>query len=314
MRIARPELLFWNGLGGFRPDGREYVIVLDGAATTPAPWCNVVANPRFGFVMSESGASFTWADNSQTNRLTPWSNDPVTDPSGEAIYLRDEEDGSVWSPTPQPAGRGHAYLVRHGQGYTAFEHQRGTLGHELTVLVAADANVKISRLRLHNGGKRSRRLSVYAYAEWVLGTTRAQTGRAVVTEAEPSVGAVLATSASSPFPERVAFLAASLPARSVTGDRVEFLGRDGSRGAPAALSRATLSGRTGAGLDPCAALQLDVTLAPGETRDIVLVLGEGAGRAEALSLARTHRDPDAVQRTLDAAVRRWDPRSWAPSR
>ena len=304
--IVRPELLFWNGLGGFRPDGREYLIVLDEHTVTPAPWCNVIANPRFGCVVSESGASFTWTDNSQTHKLTPWSNDPISDPSGEAIYLRDEEDGSIWSPTPQPMGQGQAYLVRHGQGVTTFEHRRGTLGHELTVFVASDANVKISRLRLTNGGKRARQLSVYGYVEWVLGTTRTATATSVVTESDAGTGAVLARNPSSPFPERIAFFAASGASRSTTGDRLEFLGRNGSRRRPAGLTRTTLSGRTGAGLDPCAAIQLEVTLAPGESRDLVFVLGEGDGREQAVSLARTYRDPARVQPTLDAVARRWD--------
>jgi cellobiose phosphorylase len=303
---ARPELVFWNGLGGFRPDGREYVMRLDDTTRTPAPWCNVVANPRFGFVISESGASFTWADNSQTHRLTPWSNDPVSDPSGEAFYLRDEDDGAVWSPTPEPAGAGQAYVVRHGQGYTSFEHRRGSLEHTLTVLVAADECVKIWRLRLRNRGASLRRLSVYGYVEWVLGTARARSSLSVVTERDAGAGAVLARNPSSAFPTRYAFFASSESARSATGDRLEFLGRCGTRRLPAALERATLSGRVGAGLDPCAALQLEVSLEPGETRDLVFVLGEGAGRDQALALARLHREPGRVQSTLDAATRRWD--------
>ncbi len=304
--IDRPELLFWNGLGGFRPDGREYVIALDGLSKTPTPWCNVIANPRTGFVISESGSSYTWVDNSQTHRISPWSNDPLTDPSGEAIYLRDEQDGAIWSPTPLPAGGHRPYLVRHGQGYTTFEHQRGSLGHELTVFVAARESVKIWRLRLHNGGARARRLSVYGYVEWVLGTTRAQSSRSVVTEDAASAGAMLARNPSSAFPERFAFFASSERPRSMTGDRLEFLGRCGTLRRPAGLGAATLSGRVGGGLDPCAAIQIDVSLAPGESRDLVFILGEGASREQALSLARAHRDPASAQATLDGATARWD--------
>jgi cyclic beta-1,2-glucan synthetase len=304
--VEKPKLLFWNGLGGFRPDGREYVIVLDGRAKTPAPWCNVVANPRFGFVISESGSSFTWVDNSQTHRLSPWSNDPLSDPSGEAIYLRDEQDGSIWSPTPLPAGGEAPYLVRHGQGYTTFEHGRTSLAHELTVFVAVAENVKIWRLRLRNDGARPRSLSVYGYVEWVLGTTRAQSSRSVVTEEALGAGAMLALNPSSAFPERFAFFASSERPRSITGDRIEFLGRCGTLRRPDALTADALSGRVGGGLDPCAALQIAVTLAPGETKDVLFVLGEGASREQALSLARAHRDLSWAQATLDAAVARWD--------
>jgi cyclic beta-1,2-glucan synthetase len=304
--VPVPTLLFWNGLGGFRPDGREYVMVLGDGATTPTPWCNVVANPRFGFVVSESGASYTWSDNSQTHRLTPWSNDPVSDPSGEAIYLRDDDDGAVWSPTPGPKGRGLAYVVRHGQGYSTFELRRGSLTHELTVFAAPDANVKIWRLRLKNAGPRARRISAYGYVEWVLGTTRGANALSVVTDADLGVGAVLATNPASPFPERVAFFAASLAPRGVTGDRQEFLGRDASRGDPSALLRSTLSGRVGAGLDPCAAIHVETTIAPGETNELVFVLGEGDGRGDAVALARAYREQVRAQATLDAVVRRWD--------
>jgi len=95
--LPRPkDLLFDNGLGGFSADGREYVIYLEPGRWTPAPWINVVANPDFGFLVSEAGAGYTWAGNSGENRLTPWRNDSVSDAPGEALYLRDEETAQVW--------------------------------------------------------------------------------------------------------------------------------------------------------------------------------------------------------------------------
>ena len=299
------DLVFWNGLGGFRPDGREYVILLGPGARTPAPWCNVIANPRFGFVISEAGAGFTWRDNSQSHRLTPWSNDPVIDPSGEAIYLRDEEDGAIWSPSPLERSR-HPYLVRHGQGYSAFEHTRSGIRSELTVFVDPEDPVKVWRLVLENRDTRPRRLSVYGYVEWVLGTNRDGNAPHVVTERDAATSSVLARSAFSAFPGRVAFFGASAEVRAGTGDRKEFLGRSGSRRRPAALARATLGGRFGAALDPCAALQLEVRLAPGETREIAFILGEGDDRNGALALLAKHREPARAATTLAAAIARWD--------
>ncbi len=256
-------------------------------------------------MISESGASFTWTDNSQTHRLTPWSNDPISDPSGEAIYLRDDDDGSIWSPTPQPAGRGQSYLVRHGQGYTTFEHRHGSLSHELTVFVAEDANVKIWRLRLKNGSKRTRQLSAFGYVEWVLGTTRSATALSVVTESDAGAGAVLARSPASPFPERVAFFAASGSNLRVTGDRLEFLGRNGSRQKPAPWPgrRSPAAPAPGSTLRGAPARG---DARPGRDAGPRLRAGEGEGREQALSLARTHRDPARAQATLDAVVRRWD--------
>ena len=191
--MARPaELLFDNGLGGFSPDGREYVIYLDGGQQPPAPWVNVIANPEFGFLVSESGSSTTWALNSGENRLTPWSNDPVTDPPGEVLYLRDEETAEVWSPTPLPAGAGSPYLVRHGAGYTVFEHNSHGLRQRLRLFVPPDAPVKIIHLRLENATQRPRRITATFYAEWVLGVTRDAAAQYVIPEFDDGSQALLA--------------------------------------------------------------------------------------------------------------------------
>ena len=194
---APPEgLLFWNGLGGFTPDGREYVIVIDAVPTLPpAPWTNVLANPGFGCLVTEAGLGYTWAGNSQMNRLTPWSNDPVSDPPGEVVYLRDEETGEVWTPTPLPRGAGAAVTVRHGQGYTRYTRQSHGLEQDLLVLVPPDDPVKLVCLTVRNTGDRPRRLSATFYAEWVLGTVRDNAPLQVVCERDAEAGAVLARNA-----------------------------------------------------------------------------------------------------------------------
>jgi cyclic beta-1,2-glucan synthetase len=308
---ARGEsLLFDNGTGGFTPDGREYVIRVAGPAARPAlppaPWINVIANEGFGFLVSEAGAGYTWAGNSQMNRLTPWANDPVSDPPGEVLYLRDEETGDLWTPTPLPLGAG-PMRVRHGQGYTAFEGEGRGLAHELLLLAAPDEPVKIVRLRVLNTGRNARRLSATFYAALVLGTVREDTAPYVVTEEDPDTGALLARNAyNTDFGSRVAFADVSLRPRTLTADRTEFLGRNGSVAQPAALARTALSGSTGPGLDPCAALMAPFTLRPGEEKEIVFVLGQAAGMDEARRLVRRHADPGQVQPTLDAVRQRWD--------
>jgi cyclic beta-1,2-glucan synthetase len=306
--LARPTgLLFDNGLGGLTGDGREYVIYLEPGQWTPAPWINVIANPTFGFLVSEAGSSSTWSVNSSENRLTPWSNDPVTDPSGEALYLRDEETAQVWSPTPQPARAPAPYLIRHGAGYSIFEHHSHGLKQELRLFVARDAPVKVIQLRLENVWERGRRITATFYTEWVLGVVRDASQEYVVPEFDNDSQALLVrNSYSAEFGERVAFVAASKKLHGLTADRAEFLGRMGSLSRPAALERIGLASAVQPGLDPCAAVQLHIELGPGEVQEIFFLLGEAASKAEALRLVKQYQDAEQVKAAWESASGFWE--------
>ncbi len=302
------DLQFYNGLGGFTPDGKEYVTILGKGQWTPAPWINVVSNRSFGFQVSESGAGHTWSENSRENKLTPWSNDPVSDTPGEIFYVRDEDSGAVWGPTTLPIREeSWPYVVRHGQGYSQFEHTSHGIALELTQFVSLRDPVKISRLILKNEFDTKRRLSIASYVEWVLGVERSRSATSVVTELDPATGAILArNSFNGEFAGRVAFADLRGIQTSHTGDRLEFLGRNASLDHPASLERgAKLSGKTGACLDPCAVLQTKLELKPGERREVVLLLGEGKDRAEALSLIERYRGIDC-DTALQECRRHWD--------
>jgi cyclic beta-1,2-glucan synthetase len=304
--VAVPaDLAFDNGYGGFTPDGREYVIRLSGQ-TPPAPWANVLANPGFGCLVTESALGCTWAGNSQTNRLTPWSNDPVIDPPGEVIYIRDDVTGGVWTPTPNPLGRG-AFTVRHGQGYSVYEHERAGLRHELTVFVPQEDPVKLIVLKLGNQTNRGRQISIGYFAEWVLGGTREQTTQYVVTEVDGTSGALFARNPYRfDFGDRLAFADVLHRPRTLTGDRTEFLGRNRSPADPAALQRQNLSGRVGPALDPCAAMQVSIELEPGAEREVVFILGETTDPVAARALLQRYREPGRVHDALTAVRAFWD--------
>ncbi len=292
------DLEFFNGLGGFDKDGQEYVIILDADHATPAPWINVVANPGFGFQVAAEGSGYTWAENSRENQLTPWSNDPVADPTGEAIYVRDEISGDLWSATAQPIREGGTYIARHGHGYSRFEHEAHGIALEMLQYVPLADPIKISRLTLRNLSGRPRRLSVTAYTEWVLGVSRGVTAPFIATEIDETIGTMLARNPwSIAFSGRIAF--ADLGGRQMTwtGDRTEFLGCNGGTAAPAALlGKTPLSGTTGAGHDPCAALQTVVELSVAETIEIVSFVGQCGSADEARALVVRYRatDLDAV--------------------
>ena len=304
----RPELEFFNGLGGFTPDGKHYVTILGEGQWTPTPWINVVTNGAIGFQVSECGAGYTWAVNSRENQLTPWSNDPVSDQPGEIFYVRDEETGELWGPTALPIREEHStYLVHHGPGFSRFEHASHGMALDLLQLVPLDDPVKISRLALENRSGRARRLSVTAYVEWVLGDSRSANAPFVVTAIDEQTGALLAHNTWHPeFGGRVAFVDLAGRQTAWTGDRAEFLGRNGTPDHPAALERpGKLSGQVGAGFDPCGALQTSIELRPGDRAEVVLLMGQGATVEEArVSILRYRSAPvDAVLRTV---ATRWD--------
>ena len=306
--LPRPAMEFFNGLGGFANDGRDYHTILEGSERTPAPWINVVANPAFGFQVSTDGSGFTWSVNSQQNQLTPWSNDAVGDAPGEVIYIRDEDTGELWGPTALPIREKHAsYSVRHGQGFSRFEHASHGIALELVQFVPVDDPVKISRLKIVNRSGRVRRLSVSVYVEWVLGPNRTATAPFVVTQINPETGAIFARNPwSEQFGERVAF--ADLNGRQTTWtcDRAEFIGRDGMLERPLALVQGgRLSGRAGAGLDPCGVLQTQIALGPVGATEIAFFLGQAASQPQARELVEKYRKAD-LDDVLAQVTRQWD--------
>jgi cyclic beta-1,2-glucan synthetase len=306
--LPRESLQFFNGFGGFTENGREYVTVLNEGLRTPEPWINVVANPSFGFIVSESGSGFTWSLNSHENQLTPWSNDHVIDAPGEAIYIRDENTGDFWSPTALPIRDETAtYVARHGQGYSRFQHGSRGITLDLLQYVPSEDPIKISRLTLQNNSGRTRRLSVTAYAEWVLGSSRSESSPYIITEIDPPSGALFARSAwAGEFGGRIAFADLGGRQTSYTGDRTDFFGRNGAPERPAALERGgRLSQRVGAGLDPCAALQTTFELRSGARIEMVFFLGQAENKDQARDVLNRYRAANLDEVLLDV-TRHWD--------
>jgi cyclic beta-1,2-glucan synthetase len=308
-QVPVPSRMMDNGLGGFTPDGREYVVVLKSGHETPLPWSNVIANPEFGTMVSGSGAAFTWAGNSRENRLTPFANDPVTDPTGEAIYLRDEHSGVVWGATPGPLPRDrdtNRWVIRHTAGATRYQHAVSGLDQELTVFVDPVDPVKLGLLTLTNTSSDPKRLSVFGYVEWCLGPPRADEQRFVVTRFDED-GAIIATNTyNHEFRDGEAFWQATEPARSRTCDRTEFIGRHGTLARPAALAREELAGRSGAGLDPCGALQIAIDIPPGESRRVAFVLGQARGTDASAALRARYASLSGVDESLARVEQFWN--------
>ena len=302
-----PDLEFFNGIGGFDRNGKEYVTVLEEGTSTPAPWVNIIANDGFGFHVSATGSASTWAENSRENRLTPWSNDPVSDPTGEAFYIRDEATGELFSPTAGPLRRQGRHVARHGFGYSRFQHEVSGISCDLVQFVPLHDPVKISRLALRNLSGRVRRLTVVSYAELVMGTTRTAAAPFVVTGHDTETGAILAWNPwNIAFPDRVTFADLGGAQTGFTTDRAAFLGRGGTAAAPLTLTEGLpLTGAVGAGLDPCLALTRTVDLAPGATITIDHFLGQAPSTEAARALIRDWRATD-LDATLAGVAAHWD--------
>nr|WP_296758811.1 glucoamylase family protein [Thioalkalivibrio sp.] len=305
--LAARERIFSNGLGGFTPDGHEYVVTLEPGQTTPAPWTNVIASPHIGTVVSESGGAYTWAENAHEFRLTTWHNDPISDSSGEAFYIRDEETGAFWSPTPLPARGRSGYVCRHGFGYSVFEHFEAGIASELFTYVAMNAPVKFVVVKLHNQSKRARSLSLTGYWELVLGEWRHSNLMHIVTEPDLHSGALFARNAyGRECANRVVFAQVSERERSVSGNRTEFIGRNGSLARPAAMRRKRLSGRTGAAFDPCAAIQARIELPAGQEHEIVFVFGAAANADEARQFVQQFGGRAGARQALETVWDYWN--------
>ncbi len=308
IQMPRRDIEFFNGLGGFVADGSEYVTILGEGQWTPAPWINVIANPSFGFQVSVEGAGYSWAVNSQQHQITQWSNDPVSDRPGEVLYVQDLDTGELWGPTALPIREDVApYVVRQGHGYSTFEHTAHGISLELTQYVPIDDSIKISSLKIRNLSARTRRLSVTAYVEWVLGTARGVSAPYIVTEIEPETRAVFArNSFSIEYGSRIAFADLSGQQISWTANRTEFLGRNGTLDNPAALaSGRPLSAKAGAAMDPCAALQTTLSLRPNAETEVVFFLGESASRADAIASIKKYREAD-LDSVLSTVTQYWD--------
>lgn len=301
------DLMFFNKTGGFSNDGREYIITIDNKNRTPVPWVNVIANPVFGTVISESGQAYTWAENAHEMRLTPWNNDPVTDSAGEVFYMRDEESGHFWSATPLPRGGTSVYIAKHGMGYSTFEHSEDGIYSEMSVYVDSDLPVKYTVLKIRNDSGRPRHLSATGYCEWVLGDLRSKTAMHVITEIDAGKGTIFAKNPfSTEFDDRVAFFCTDEQLRSFTGDRTEFIGRNKSLQNPDGMLRLKLSGKVGVAIDPCAALQVAFELMDGEEKEIIFRLGTGLNEGNAREIADKTRSLQTAYEALNKVKRYWE--------
>ena len=308
--LADLELVLENGVGGFSTDGREYVVTLEPGVHTPAPWVNVMANPDFGALVSESGAGFCWFGNSQRNRLTGWSNDPVLDPATDVIYLRDEENGQFWTPTAAPLRSDDTYRVRHGIGYSLFEHNSHGIEQTLTRFVPNDTRggdpLCVQLVSLTNRTNRRRSLSLTSYAELVLGENRETSQMHVLTRWDEDVDALLAWNRYHPdYADRVTFVATSHPVRSHCGDRSCFVGRHRTLSDPLAMHLSRLACQSGAGLDPCAALQVEVVLQPQHQQTVAVFIGQADSIAQARALIRKYQKVDVCQSALEETRDWW---------
>lgn len=304
------DIAFFNGLGGFVAGGQEYAIYLNDNKLTPVPWSNILANSSFGTQISESGAGYTWAENSRENKLTPWNNDPVMDLPGEVCYLRDEGSGEFWSLTCFPIHEEEPYRIHHGWGYSRYEHTSHGISQKGLVFVPLNDSVKVWQVTLKNLGQEVRQISLTYYVEWVLGVQREISAPYIITDIDEESGALVARNTyQEVFPDRKAFLwvqtVGEKTNRTWTVDRMEFIGRYGSLKKPAALSRVALSNSSGMMYNSCGAIQVSLALNPGEEKQVMVLLGQTRSSEEVIDLTSRYADKQTVFKELKKVQAFW---------
>lgn len=303
---TKMELNFFNGIGGFSLDGKEYSIILSKGIYTPLPWINVIANKNFGFIISEKGTGFTWAHNSRENKLTPWYNDPILDMPSEIIYLRDDETGEAWTIAPAPIREDEDYIITHGKGYTVFNHNSHGIEQSTTMYVSLSENIKINRIILKNVSNIDRKLSVVYYLRPVLGVSDELTAKHLETFMDKEeVIFSIKNSANTEFRNSTIYITSSEKINSYTGDRYEFLGPLGDLANPNGLKLEKFSNRTGIGYDPCCALEINMDISKGESKEILLLIGESTNDESGYKMIKEYRQLSNAKNELDNVIEYW---------
>ena len=303
--VPPSDLIYQNNLGGFSQDGKEYSIYLKNGDNTPLPWSNIIANQHFGFLVTESGSGYTWCKNSRENKLTPWFNDPVRDPAGEALYIRDDVTGEYWTTTALPIRTDSAYAIHHGQGYSIFENTYYGIRSIQTMFVPIDDPIKIVKLSLENKTHQPRHLSLFFYAEWILGVNK--NAPLIVTDYHDKDNCILAYNHyNEEYYGRAAFLSSNLPIESYTSLRNEFIGRNGSMESPQAMKAKCFSNRAGVYHDPCSAIQIKIKLNPGENKEVLFLLGQGEDQQHAKQLVHTYCSAENADLALQEVKQFWN--------
>jgi cellobiose phosphorylase len=310
-----PALEFGTNYGGFTDDGTSYTILAQGQKLSPLPWSNVIANPTFGTLVTETGGGYTWSENSRENRLTPFSNDPITDPNGEIVYIRDDTSGDYWAATPRPFTHHGSYHVTHGFGSSRFQTQYGSTKCNLTISVDPKDAIKFHDVKLTNIGSRTNKYSLFFYVEPVMGVSRDETGWMLRSKFDSELQSFIASNCyQGDFAERRLFVGSTEPILGFTGDRREFIGLSGNLSKPQFLNDQKvissgaikpLSGLTGDSLDHGLILQVSIQLAVGETKTISFFVGEAPNQDSLNVLIEKARGTDVTNLRTSSTATIW---------
>lgn len=304
--LNRENLLFFNEYGGFNNEENEYIINVSNNFYTPAPWINVISNDKFGFIISERGGGYVWAENSRENKISPWSNDPVSDEPYEIIYLKDMDNGDLWTITPEPVGFKSLCKVRHGWGYTIFERDCNGIEQQLTVFVPLEDRVKISTVKLKNNDSVRRKIELTYYLEPVLGVNEYFTKQHLITEYDADNDVfIIKNGYNSDFPDRIVFMLSSEKIEGYCGDRYKFLGNGGNKESPLGLKNDNLEGSVGAGYDPCGAIQIHAELEVGEEKEITFLLGQSLSYEELKDYVAKYSNNNYAKDQLEKVKSYW---------
>ena len=297
---------YYNEYGAFSEDGKEYIIRTNNDNKVPTTWSHIMANEKFGTVVTESNGGYTWYKNSRLNRVTSWNNSSSVNIPSEAIYLKDLDNGRIWSPTAMPKPDDKNYNAIFGFGYAKYIHSSDDILQELEVFVPQDESVKINILTLKNNAPKKKKVKIVYYLKPVLGEDEIKSDGYIKLQYEENANVLIAKNLykTEEF-ENIVYVSSSEKIKSFTGNKKSFLGKGGITN-PSGLHRMALDNDNGLGKKTCMAIELEVEIESFSDKKISIVMGADDNIVNAKDIAYKYSKVQNCNMELSKTKNKWN--------
>ena len=299
------EKKYYNEYGAFSEDGKEYLIRVNKENRLPTVWSHIMANNKFGTLVTENMGGYTWYKNSRLNRVTSWGNYPNRDIPSEIIYLKDLESQKSWSLGLNPKPDDKNYNVIYGFGYAKYIHKNNGIEQELEVFVPQEDSVKIQILKLKNMNLNRKKLKIVYYMKPVLGEDEIKSRSYIDLNYDQNNNIICSKNLyNTDFKNDIIYVSNSEKIKSYTGDKKFFIG-SGNIANPDALKKSRLNNENSLGKQPCIAYEIEVELESLSEKEIIFTLGAEENIIDSKNMAYKYNKIQNCKQELEKVKNYW---------